>query len=205
MRCLLAIDRSWRRSDDRRYHTLRVHRCILLRRPSKARKELPTQDERTRWQRRVSPSSPQAWRARSRRKEMPGFLRNSLFRPGRERVFLRHRPDQDRQSTSRTMSQSIVFRCKAHPSDNELKQRLLILRGMPSLYWAITASASRGKQRRLEAIAGCPQSVLDVELRVLAENGFRQAKIETRCRNCTSSGEPDLFRQLRLSGENDLY
>src|ERR1700733_13506444 len=43
--------------------------------------------------------------------------------------------------TSRMMSRSIVLRWSAHASDIALKQRLLILRGMPSLWSAISLRA----------------------------------------------------------------
>ena len=101
-----------------------------------AREERPANDEQDHdGNGESSESSPRAWRARLQQKEMPAPLATPLPPAAlQERLFVRHRSRSRSATTSRTISPSIGFRFNAHPNDNELKQRLLILRGMPSLY-----------------------------------------------------------------------
>ena len=56
--------------------------------------------------------------------------------------FLRNGPRSRSATTWRTTSRSIGLCRSADPSDNALKQRLLMLRGMPSLHRVMSASAS---------------------------------------------------------------
>ena len=94
---------------------------------------------------------------------------------GREN-FLRRGPRSRSEITWRRMSRSIGFCCRALPSDRALKQRLLILRGMPSLHWAMMRQRVFGKQRSIEGVAGSAQPVAYILCCLFGGEGFEASE-----------------------------
>ena len=148
--------------------------------PSLALEERPaSQQAEPRWQQRLSGASLQTCEVANwqRKQNCRDLLSTFLLRLQRGRAFLRHRPKiKVSNRLGGSTSRSIGFCCNAHPRDSALKQRLLMLRGMPSLHRAMSASASLVNNRHIGVISGYPQPVNYVERRLFRSEGFKTSE-----------------------------